>query len=71
MQKIFSIVLVFFLVACSSKKVVYKDVYIPTKCDIEMPKKPTFNGDILHDIKEALKHSEMLEKSLNFCIKGE
>lgn len=59
-----------FLAGCS-QKVVYKEVLVPTKCDIEMPKSPHLSGDVLLDSKAALKHSEILESSLRFCIKGE
>ena len=54
-----------------AKKVVYKDVYVPIKCNVEMPLKPVLSGNLINDFASALKHSEMLEKDLNFCIKGE
>lgn len=58
------------LCACSSK-VIYKDVLVPVKCDIEIPKKPRLSGDLLNDVTLALKHSENLEFALRFCVEGE
>ena len=56
----------------SCSKVVYKDVYIPTKCNIEMPKKPRFYepknlNEYILLLKDTLEYSEKLEKSLQFC----
>lgn len=63
-----------FYVSCAN--VVYRDVYVPTKCEIEMPSKPKYNEpQTLNDFNELLaselKYSEILESSLNFCIYGE
>lgn len=63
--------LMLILLSGCSQRVIYKDVLVPTKCDVEMPKRPILSGDVLLDIKEALKHSEILESNLRFCIKGE
>lgn len=67
-----SIFCIFYIVTFKGcAKVVYKDVYVPVKCNIEMPLKPVLSGDLLSDFANALKHSEILEKDLNFCIKGD
>lgn len=63
-----------FYVSCSN--VVYKEVYVPTKCDIEMPDKPPYYepqtlNDFTQLLASELKYSEMLENSLNFCIFGD
>lgn len=68
------IVLALSYVSCS--KVVYKDVFIPTKCEIEMPQKPTYaEPKNLYEYNELLsnelKYSEALESALHFCIKGD
>lgn len=52
-------------------RVVYKDVYVPVKCDIAMPQKPILSGNLVSDYTSALAHSEELEKDLEFCIKGQ
>ena len=54
-----------------AQRVIYKDVYIPTKCDIDLPKNPVFSGDLLSDLAKALEHSELLERDLKFCVNGE
>lgn len=65
------IVLVLMLQGCAKKQVVYKDVYIPIKCDIEIPKRPKLTGELVNDYKNALQHSELLESDLIFCVKGD
>lgn len=62
-----SIFCIFNLQGCA-KRVIYKDVYIPTKCDIAMPVKPILKGDLLIDIAQSLEYSEILERDLIFCI---
>lgn len=68
-----SIFCIFFIInfkGCA-KRVVYKEVKVPIKCDIELPEKPRFSGDLATDISRALEHSELLEKDLIFCVKGD
>lgn len=59
------------LSGCASKNVVYEKVYIPTKCDIEMPTKPDLTNEtfIPNKIKNMLIYTESLESALRFCIK--
>ncbi|PAF42765.1 hypothetical protein BKH40_07655 [Helicobacter sp. 11S02629-2] len=54
------------LSACSTK-VVYKDVYIPVKCDITTPIKPKPTNDLITNIANAFTYSKLLEDALNFC----
>lgn len=61
------LIMILTMIGCA-KKVVYKEVLVPTKCDIQIPQEPTLNGDVLHDLAESLAHSEKLENSLRFCI---
>ncbi|AFI05670.1 hypothetical protein [Helicobacter cetorum] len=50
---------------------VYKPIYIPTKCEIEMPTRPTLSStEISENMKALLIYTETLEKDLQFCIKG-
>ncbi|WP_104747752.1 hypothetical protein [Helicobacter cetorum] len=50
---------------------VYKPVYIPTKCEIEMPTRPALSStEISENMKALLVYTETLEKDLQFCIKG-
>lgn len=68
---VFYVVLVLMLHGCAKKQVVYKDVYVPVKCNIEIPKRPTLTGELVNDYKNALQHSELLESDLIFCVKGD
>lgn len=52
--------------ACS-EKIVYKEVLIPTKCDIKERKQPRFSGEFLTDFKNVLVYSEGLKKDVDFC----
>lgn len=67
-----SVFIIFYIctLAGCAKRVVYKDVYVPTKCDLELPQKPRLSGDLIMDMVKAMEHSEILEKDLTFCIKG-
>lgn len=35
-----------------------------------MPTRPSLSGDLVSDFAKALQHSEILEKDLEFCVKG-
>lgn len=73
---IFSIV--FLLVGCSSNIEVPKTVYIPVKCSITAPDRPTAVArsdkdyvGLMQDVQNILVYTETLETKLKFCIKGE
>lgn len=66
---IFMLAYIYMFIGCA-QRVIYKDVYIPTKCDISIPQSPTLSGDLVSDFAKALEHSEILEKDLEFCVKG-
>lgn len=53
-----------------AKRVVYRETYIPIKCDVEIPTRPSLSGDLVSDYSKALQYSETLEKDLEFCVKG-
>lgn len=54
-----------------AKRVVYKETYIPIKCDVQIPTRPSLSGDLVSDFVKALEHSELLERDLTFCVNGE
>lgn len=56
------------LVGCSTKEPV---AYMPVRCDIHMPNKPTRTHDTFTDIQNILVYTESLEQALLFCIYGE
>lgn len=66
---IFMLAYIYMFIGCA-QRVIYKDVYIPTKCDISIPQSPILSGDLVSDFANALEHSEILEKDLEFCVKG-
>lgn len=66
---IFMLAYIYMFIGCT-QRVIYKDVYIPTKCDISIPQSPILSGDLVSDFVKALQHSEILEKDLEFCVKG-
>ncbi|TLD79865.1 hypothetical protein LS68_009265 [Helicobacter sp. MIT 05-5293] len=53
--------------ACAEPRVVYKEVLIPTKCDIPKRQRPKKQDNIIAYLKEVLMYSEGLEKDLSFC----
>ncbi len=49
----------------------YKPIYIPTKCDIPKLERPALGSSLLlENIKALLIYTELLEKDLEFCRKG-
>lgn len=45
----------------------YKQVLIPTICEIPQREKPKSSGDVLEDIKAILIYSELIAEDLDFC----
>lgn len=66
MRILIIISLIFLFTGCFRTKY----VYIPQKCEIEPPQKPTRTLNTPQDVLNILKYSEILEKDLNFCIYG-
>lgn len=67
-----------FFISCSTTITIPEKVYIPIKCEIELPKEPTNNAKdeldyegILLNAKDIKTYTEVLEYDLKFCIKGE
>ncbi|MGL2332766.1 hypothetical protein ACOWK8_03420 [Helicobacter pylori] len=55
--------------ACA-KKIVYHEVKVPIKCDIEMPSRPSEHLEALEYLKALLIYTETLENDLKFCTKN-
>ena len=50
-------------------RVIYKEVKVPIKCNIDLPKKPLIKEtDLITSFKEFLIYSEVLEEDLKFCV---
>ncbi|GAA8184562.1 hypothetical protein HpDR148_04300 [Helicobacter pylori] len=55
--------------ACA-KKVIYHEVKVPIKCDIEIPSRPSAHLEALEYLKALLIYTETLENDLKFCTKN-
>ncbi|TLD97675.1 hypothetical protein LS71_002740 [Helicobacter jaachi] len=53
-----------------SRSVVYKEVYLPTNCDVKARVKPVNKGSSALFLKEILIYTQGLEQDLAYC-KGE
>lgn len=72
--KIINLVLVFIvgytLFGCTAKtETVYKPVYVPVHCEIEIPQKPKTTNDVVLDNINLVKYTETIENALHYCIK--
>ncbi len=54
--------------ACA-KKIIYREVKIPIKCDIELPTRPSEHLETLEYLRALLIYTETLENDLKFCTK--
>ena len=59
------------LFATGCTRVVKEPVYIPQKCAIDMPLRPTPHTDTAINVRNVLIYTEQLERDLRFCIRGE
>ncbi len=55
--------------ACA-KKIIYREVKIPVKCDIEIPTRPSEHLEALEYLRALLIYTETLENDLKFCTKN-
>ncbi|MGN8368032.1 hypothetical protein ACR9J1_06885 [Helicobacter pylori] len=55
--------------ACA-KRVIYHEVKVPIKCDIQLPSRPTEHLEALEYLKALLIYTETLENDLKFCTKN-
>ncbi|MFP6061182.1 hypothetical protein ACLF9K_03425 [Helicobacter pylori] len=67
--------LLFLALVCSvgfnacAKKVIYHEVKVPIKCDVEMPIRPSAHLEALEYLRALLIYTETLENDLKFCAK--
>ncbi|WP_181327218.1 hypothetical protein [Helicobacter pylori] len=52
--------------ACA-KKIIYREVKVPIKCDIEIPSRPSAHLEALEYLRALLIYTETLENDLKFC----
>ncbi|MGL2858265.1 hypothetical protein ACQKAM_02905 [Helicobacter pylori] len=57
-----------FFSACA-KKIIYQQVKVPIKCDIEIPTRPIEHLETLEYLRALLIYTETLENDLKFCTK--
>ncbi|WRD47681.1 hypothetical protein E5K43_00985 [Helicobacter pylori] len=55
--------------ACA-KKIIYQEVKVPIKCDIEIPTRPSEHLEALEYLRALLIYTETLENDLKFCTKN-
>lgn len=69
----FALVIAGMFTGCSKPAVVYKskEVYIPTRCDIELPPLPNVEGMSIDEAAvEIAKSFELTRSALLCCVKG-
>ncbi|CAK00337.1 hypothetical protein [Helicobacter acinonychis] len=70
MKKLFLLALGFCaLFSGCAKQIVYKEVKIPIRCDIERPMRPSARLESLEYLRSLLVYVETLENDLKFCTK--
>jgi len=55
---------------CAPKTVTrieYRDVYIPVRCEVQMPPRPAYNPDPVMGVVDILEYTEKLELLLKTC----
>ncbi|WQX82745.1 hypothetical protein KVM77_01020 [Helicobacter pylori] len=52
--------------ACA-KRIIYHEVKVPIKCDIEIPSRPSEHLEALEYLRALLIYTETLENDLKFC----
>ncbi|MFP6252056.1 hypothetical protein ACLGC8_07595 [Helicobacter pylori] len=55
--------------ACA-KRIIYQEVKVPIKCDIETPTRPSVHLETLEYLRALLIYTETLENDLKFCTKN-
>lgn len=60
---------VMFFTACAERIVIKtQEVYIPTKCEQNIPKRPTKKANISRNVIDILEYTEKLEKIVEACV---
>lgn len=72
-MKLSFIILIIFtmliMIGCSTKEVVItQEVYIPIKCDVEIPKKPN-QTSYVNSVIDIIEYAEKLEEVVNVCVR--
>lgn len=65
--------LILALVLCATgcaTQTLYKEVYVPTKCEIPHTPKPNYTGNLEEDLRNLLIYDEVIQKDLEFCTQG-
>lgn len=45
----------------------YKEVLVPTKCNVKPIEKPKYSNVIIEDLKNILVYDELLQEQIKFC----
>ncbi|WQT20826.1 hypothetical protein E5A86_01000 [Helicobacter pylori] len=70
MKLLFLAVVVSVSFSACAKKVIYREVKVPIKCDIEIPIRPSEHLESLEYLRALLVYTETLENDLKFCTKN-
>ncbi|EQL73348.1 hypothetical protein [Helicobacter pylori] len=70
-MKLYFLALVFSVsFSACAKKVIYHEVKVPIKCDIEIPTRPSEHLESLEYLRALLIYTETLENDFKFCTKN-
>ena len=60
----------FSLIGCSTVKpvIVTKEVLVPVKCEVEVPKRPTKVDSITRSVASIVEYTEKLEVIIDSCV---
>lgn len=71
-KKFMIIMTIMFLTGCSTKThTEYQPVYIPMKCNINIPEAPEYDEDVIITNINILNYAEKLKVALDICVNGE
>ncbi len=70
MKLLFLAVVVIVCLNACAKKIIYHEVKVPVKCDIELPSRPSEHLETLEYLRALLIYTETLENDLKFCTKN-
>ncbi len=70
-MKLYFLALVFSVsFSACAKKIIYHEVKVPIKCDVEIPSRPSEHLEALEYLRALLIYTETLENDLKFCTKN-
>ncbi|MEJ8618491.1 hypothetical protein MMN25_05990 [Helicobacter pylori] len=67
MKLLFLVGVVSFSFSACAKKIIYREVKVPIKCNIEIPTRPSAHLEALEYLRALLIYTETLENDLKFC----